>query len=277
MRACLLRGTHEHYADALLYDLEYAERTEDIRWYRKQVRQVLSRGQRVLELGSGSGRISCALARSGFCVTALDRMAPMLALLADKIEGKAIAQRIELVEADMREIPLPNASVPMVIAPFNAMMHLYSWQDLLACMTEVRRVLQPGGTFAFDVQMPDLDWLLWSRTERHGVTPITHPSTGERLIWSTNHRYDPCTQICDITIYYDPAPARGHRFVPPKRSRKRVKLTQRQIFPQELEALMAGSGMAVQSITADFSRAALHAKAASQCVVCRRDDTQRGG
>lgn len=266
----LTRGTVEHYVDAALYDLEYAQHTEDVRWYRRNAREfLLSKDAPIVELGAGTGRITCALARSGYRVIAVDRMGTMLAALTAKIEGRKIAERITVREGDMRAIPVPDASVPMVIAPFNAMMHLYTWRDLLACVKEARRILIPGGTFVFDVQLPDLAWLLWDPRERHGQTRLTHPSTGETLIWSTNHRYDPCTQVCHITIYYDPAPPPGESFVPPRRSKKRVKLAHRQIFPEELQAVLAAAGMQMQRVTADFSRRPLHAKALSQCVVCR--------
>ncbi len=271
----LARGTTEHYLDAALYDLEYADRVDDIRWYRRQARAALNRGDTILELGAGTGRITCALARSGYHVIALDAMAPMLAALSDKIEGKAIAERIDVLRGDMRRIDLADRSVPMVIAPFNAMMHLYTWEDLLACVREVRRVLKPGGTFAFDVHLPDLPWLLWSPKKRHGITRITHPTTGERLVWSANHRYDACTQICDITIYYDPAPPRGQPFVPPRRSKRRVKLAHRQIFPQELRALVHAAGLTIDTVTADFTNADLHGDALSQCVVCRAPGRRR--
>ena len=100
-----------------------------------------------------------------------------------------------------------------MIAPFNVLMHLYSWQHLLACFREVHRVLEPGGRFAFDVLLPDFEWLRWDPNERHAVTRFTHPRTGEKLIYSTNHEYDPNTQICHIRIYYDDASARAVRRV----------------------------------------------------------------
>jgi len=264
----LARGTAEHYVDAALYDAEYADRTEDIRWYRQQARRVITRGDKILELGAGSGRITCALARSGYQVVALDRMPEMLEGLRDKLAGKKIASKVEILQGDMREIPLPAGSVPMVIAPFNAMMHLYAWDDLLACMSEARRVLRPGGTFAFDVHLPDLRWLLADPKKRHGEFRFTHPTSGERLVWSTNHRYDRLTQVCHINIYYDPAPPRGQPFVPPRRPRKRVRLAHRQIFPEELRTLVQASGLKLDSVHADFTRQALHKRAVSQCVVC---------
>lgn len=266
----LAHGTAEHYQDVALYDLEYADRVQDIRWYRRVVRRVIARGDRLVELGAGSGRVTCPLARSGFSVVALDRMPEMLDALRERIAGKVIATRIEPLVGDMRAIPLPDASVELVIAPFNALLHLYTWRELLDCFEEVARVLRPGGTFVFDVLQPDLAWLTNDPKKRHGITRFTHPTTGQRLVWSTNHRYDATTQVCHIKIYYDKAPPRGTPFVPPRRSVRRVALTQRMIFPQEVRTLVHAAGLSLVSHTADFSSSPLTTDATAQCVICRR-------
>jgi ubiquinone/menaquinone biosynthesis C-methylase UbiE len=266
-------GTTDHYEDVELYDYEYADRTDDIRWYRRLSRELLPRGEeppRILELGAGTGRISCPLARDGFHVTALDRMPGMLAGLRRRIAGKEIADRIEPVEADMRELPVADQSVALAIAPFNALMHVYTWSDLRRCFEEVHRVLQPSGTFAFDVQLPDLDWLTWDPDERHAVTRFVHPVTGERLVYSTNHRYDPQTQICHIRIFYDDAPPRGRKFRPPAEPRRLVHLAHRQIFPEELRMLVAIAGFELREHSGDFKGIPLSEASESQIVVCTK-------
>jgi ubiquinone/menaquinone biosynthesis C-methylase UbiE len=270
----LLRvGSTDHYEDIELYDYEYADRTDDIRWYRRLAHDLLARDEapaRILELGAGTGRITCPLARDGFHVTALDRMPSMLAGLARRIDGKEIAERIELVEADMRALPLPDTSVALVIAPFNALMHLYTWRDLLRCFEEARRVLEPGGSFAFDVQLPDLEWLTWDPDERHAITRFVHPATGEKLVYSTNHRYDAQTQICHIRIFYDDAPPRGRKFRPPAEPRRLVHLAHRQIFPEEVRMLVATAGFELREHTGDFKAIPLSEASESQIVICTK-------
>ena len=110
-------GTTDHYEDIELYDYEYADRVDDIRFYRRLAAELLgdrAEPRRILELGAGTGRITCPLARDGFHVTALDRMPAMLAGLQRRIAGKDIAQRIEMVEGDMRELPVPDGRMARV-------------------------------------------------------------------------------------------------------------------------------------------------------------------
>lgn len=269
----LRRGTVDHYRDTALYDFEYADRDNDLLWYRELARVRAPEGP-ILELGAGTGRITCPLARDGYSMVALDSMQSMLGALRKRAKAEGLEGSIRTVVADMRALPLPDASVGMVISPFNALMHLYTWQDLLSCFREVARVLVPGGTFAFDVELPDLEWLTWDADERYAVTPFIHPETGARLVYSTNHRYDPGTQICHIRIYYDDAPLPGRRFVPPPQPNKLVHLAHRQMFPEELRLLVVTAGLELQSHTGDFEGVALGPGVQSQVVVARRSPVE---
>lgn len=271
----LARGSTEHYRDAALYDFEYDDRTVDLRWYRRLASERLATGATLLELGAGTGRITCALAKRGYGVIALDAMPTMLERLRERLAGRRMARRVQVIRGDMRAIPCASASVPMVIAPFNSLSHLYTWQDLLTCFREVHRVLAPGGVFAFDVHLPDPGWLALDSERRHFVTPFRDPQTGERRIWSTNHRYDTATQIVHIRIYYDDAPPPGRTFVPPARPRRVVHLTQRQIFPEEVRALIDAAGLCVESHGGDFREGPLSARAGYQSVVCLKPARSR--
>lgn len=268
----LHRGTVEHYRDTALYDFEYSERDNDVSWYRALAR-VRAPTRPILELGAGTGRITCPLARDGHSLVALDSMQPMLAALRKRAKDEELEGSIRTVVADMRALPEPDESIGLVISPFNALMHLYTWQDLLACFREVARVLVPGGAFAFDVEQPDLEWLTWDADERYAVTPFVHPETGARMVYSTNHRYDPGSQVCHIKIYYDDAPPPGRRFVAPQQPRKLVHLAHRQIFPEELRMLVAMAGLRLESHTGDFEGVALGPGVQSQVVIASKPGT----
>ena len=264
------RGTSDHYRDAALYDFEYRDRTDDVRWYRRLARERVG-DSKILELGAGTGRITCRLAEDGHHVVALDRMPEMLDALTERVDGSSLADRIEVIAGDMTELPVEDGSVGMVIVPFNGLMHLYTWDALLACFSEAYRVLEPDGVFAFDVELPDLAWLNWDPEARHAVTRFVHPETGDKLVYSTNHSYDPDTQVCHVRIYYDAAPAAGKRFVPPAKPKKLVHLAHRQIFPEEIRALVSQAGFTLESLTGDFIGITLRTGVQSQIVVCTKD------
>jgi len=267
--ADLLRaGTDEHYLDAPLYDFEYGDRTHDIDYYLALADEL--RADEVVEIGAGTGRIAIPLAAAGHRVVAVDRMPEMLAALTAKLaRGPAeVAARIAVRRGDTHALPVDADSVPLVIAPFNVWMHLYTWDALLAALREARRVLRPGGQLAFDVQLPDVHWLTWDPDERHAVTRFRHPVTDEPLIYSTNHTYDPATQVCHVRIFYDRPPPKGRRISGGTPVRV-VHLAHRQYFPEELRALVHAAGLELLR-HGDWDGGPLRAGTDSQVVVARR-------
>ncbi len=269
----LAKGTTDHYIDPVLYDFEYVDQDDDVDWYGALADERAS-GRTILELGVGSGRIAIPIAQAGHRLIGLDRMPSMLGHLETKLQrlaqaGEPVKGSIEMLVGDMTDIPLPDASVGLVIAPFNCLMHLYTWQQLLACFRSAFRVLEPGGTFAFDVLLPDFEWLNLDPQERHSVTRFVHPRTGEKMVYSTNHTYDPDTQICHIRIYYDDATGTG-RFRPKGEPKQLVHLAHRQIFPEEARALLAWAGFEIESQTGDFLDLALTRDVEVQVFVCRK-------
>lgn len=271
----LERGTTDHYLDPLLYDFEYTDQRDDVEWYCGLAFQRAG-GKTILELGAGSGRITIPIAQDGHTIIALDRMPVMLEHLRTKLEllaqaNEAVPGVIETRVGEMLELPLADASVGLVIAPFNVLMHLYTWRDLLACFREVYRVLEPGGVFGFDVLLPDFEWLRLDPLERHAVTAFEHPRTGERMFYSTNHDYDPDTQICHIRLHYD-RNVTG-RLRPGIDTVETVHLAHRQIFPEELRALLGIVGFEIESQTGDFLDLALTSDVEVQVLVCTKPDS----
>jgi SAM-dependent methyltransferase len=269
-------GSREHYADAALYDYEYRRRRADVSFYRALARQ---RGaDRVLELGAGTGRVTVPLARDGHHVVALDQAPAMLDRLRARVARlpAAVARRITPVAGDLRTFTVGGSRFPLAIAAFNVLEHLYTRGEVTACLQRIAAHLAPGGAFAFDVQLPDLAWLARDPTRRWARTRFTDPTTGRAMVYSTNHDYDPVSQIALIRLYYEPADAdatdddrrraRG-RATPPPGARV-VKLSQRKFFPAELEALIAYAGFRVIARYGDFSFRPLDASAESQVVVC---------
>jgi SAM-dependent methyltransferase len=270
-------GSREHYADAALYDYEYRRRRADVVFYRDLARKRLGAGGRILELGAGSGRVTIPLARAGFEVVAMDGSPAMLAKLRARVAAlpSAVANRITVVEGDLRQFAIkPGARsgklqrFPLVIAVFNVLEHLYTRVEVDACLRCVAAHLAPGGAFAFDVQLPDLAWLLRDPTKRWAKTRFTDPTTGRAMFYSTNHDYDQVGQIALIRLYSEPVDGKGPT--------KIVKLSQRKFFPAELEALVAHAGLRVVERYGDFGWRPLDGTAESQVLVCEAPISRRG-
>ena len=261
----LTRGSREHYDDVELYDYEYRRRRRDVHFYRSFADTHQPGGATILELACGSGRLTRELSRGGHRVCAFDASRSMLARADKRLRhtGRAARARVFLFAADLREFAL-RQRFSLAIAAFNSMEHLYTRLDMQMCLARVREHLQPQGVFVFDVQMPDLAWLVRDPDKRWAKTRFRHPRTGQRLEYSTNHDYDPVRQIAYIRIYYRPVEPG------PLRREKVVHLTQRKYYPAELEALVAHAGFRVEKHLGDFRGEPLDAGVESQVLVCRR-------
>ncbi|MFF2748336.1 methyltransferase domain-containing protein [Kitasatospora sp. NPDC058048] len=106
----------------------------------------------VLELGAGHGRDALHLARTGFRVLAADFSPTALHQLRTAATDQGLADRLSVLAHDVRDpLPLPDASVDAVFAHMLLCMAL-STEEIEALVTEVRRVLRPGGTFVHTVR-----------------------------------------------------------------------------------------------------------------------------
>jgi len=103
---------------------------------------VAGAGQ-VLDVGSGSGRLTVALARAGAEVTGMDTSAERLAGAGRRAEKAGV--RLTLVEADMEEpLPFADASFDAVTSRLSLMIP----RDAVPTLRELGRVLRPGGRIA---------------------------------------------------------------------------------------------------------------------------------
>lgn len=111
----------------------------------------LAAGARVLELGVGTGRLAIPLAARGLTVVGLDASGEMLGALRAKPGG----ERVEVVEADMGEIPdSVDGDFGLVYVVVNTLFNLASAMGQQACIRRVAELLGPGGRLVVEAFVP---------------------------------------------------------------------------------------------------------------------------
>jgi SAM-dependent methyltransferase len=107
---------------------------------------AVARGAEVLDAGSGLGGPSRYLAEALGChVTGLD-LSPLFVAISRRLaEAAALAGRVRYETGDLLALPFPAASFDLVWTQHAAM----NIADRDAQHTGIRRVLRPGGRFAF--------------------------------------------------------------------------------------------------------------------------------
>jgi ubiquinone/menaquinone biosynthesis C-methylase UbiE len=97
----------------------------------------------VLDVGCGTGtavRAAAQVVTEGR-VVGIDPTPAMLRIAEEQTAAAAERERIEFQEGSAEAIPMPDASVSLVLA-INSIHH---WQDWARGLQEVKRVLAPGG------------------------------------------------------------------------------------------------------------------------------------
>jgi SAM-dependent methyltransferase len=238
------------FQDAALYDWEYRRRRDDVRFYGTLAGE---RGGPILDLGCGTGRLTVPLLRDGHVVVGVDRAAPMLARAAARLArlSAPVRRRALLVRGDFLSLPLrPRPHFALAVMAFHGVQHLHTDAQLVAFFRAVRRLLIPGGWFAFDVFAPDAPFLARPSGRRFDRTVFRHPSTGQRLAYSISQRLDhpqaidagpPPDRVNRVnprrlimTFHYQPLDGRGR----PQGRERHVRLAHRLLSPDEVARLL---------------------------------------
>lgn len=243
----------DNYAlDAELYDIVYADYTDDIAFY---VEAVQRSGGPCLELACGTGRILIPTAETGVEIIGIDISKPMIARAKRKVNAlsPAIRANITLREGDMRSFHFER-QFALITIPFRAFLHLMQVEDQIAALHTIGRHLAPGGQLVLNFFDPSLEYIMAHSGPLGGALHTTgesfvDPRTGNLLIeWATIN-YNQALQRIDQYFIYDEVDARG-RVV----GRLYRNLELRYCFRWEFEHLLHRCGFEVQALYGSFDR-----------------------
>jgi SAM-dependent methyltransferase len=244
---------------ARFYDLEYSLKEDDLPFYLDLADRFAGP---ILEIGAGTGRVTFELGNAGHAIWGIDDSAKMLAIAARKLkEWPDAAERVHLVQADMRDFALP-VKFGLCIIPFRAFLHNLSQEEQLASLAAIHRHLKPGGVLAFDLFVP-LHQVLGQR-EWQVEIPADELADPEQGVSLTAHiRHDPARQLLSIRNTYHRTGRAG------RPGESSAVMRYRYIYRYEMEALLALSGFAVEELYGGFRGEAYDYHSGVMCFVAR--------
>ncbi|HEX4206005.1 MAG TPA: bifunctional 2-polyprenyl-6-hydroxyphenol methylase/3-demethylubiquinol 3-O-methyltransferase UbiG [Ktedonobacteraceae bacterium] len=144
------------------------------------VTRVLGRGalhqQQILEVGCGGGLISEELARRGAQVIGVDPSPAALATARAHTQQSGLGSQTHFLQAAAEALPFAAGSFSVIVC-LDVLEHVH---DLHTTISEIARVLAPGGVFVFDtinrtlMARIALIWVGERFFQRNGLVPGLH-------------------------------------------------------------------------------------------------------
>lgn len=213
----------------------------------------------LIDLACGTGTMTIPLARElrqyhpFGRVGGIDRSPQMLRMAREH------DATIDWVVGDMRAPPVAGL-FDGAVCTFNVLQELQSDEDLYRAFAAVRRLLSPGGFYAFDIYQPNLEWL--NAVHHDHLSRIGTDRQGRTLEVREDKHYDPASKI--VTLDWRLHRTGRTREPPLARLRHRV----RQFFPSDVERLLDAAGLAIRQRYGDFDKTSFAARSKKQILVC---------
>ena len=170
------------------YDLWAAGMKEDVPFYVELAKEA---DGPVAELAVGTGRVAIPVAReTGKRVLGFDLSPAMLAIARERVAEAGVD--VELHEQDMREFALDEPAA-LVYCPFRALLHLSNWADRRLVFERVAAALKPGGRFAWNTFVFDMEIAMYLQGR-------LRPHSPDSPIWEFTE-YDQTENRIDIRAW----------------------------------------------------------------------------
>ncbi len=251
-------GWHGWDDYAPFYDWENARTMgrQDVRFWQDLARRE---GGPVLELGSGTGRLTIPVARTGVPVVGLDRSRPMVAFARRRARRLPVATRPRLALGDIRALPFARSTFRAVMAPYGMLQSLTTDADLEGTLGEARRVLVPRGVLGIDL-VPDLP--AWDEYDRRVRFRGTNRA-GARVTLVESVRQDRRRGLTVFDQEY-----REHRGR--QASTRRFTLTFRTLPLPEMVARVEAAGFRATAVLGDYRGKAWDLRAEAWLILAAR-------
>lgn len=194
---------------------------------------------KILEIGAGTGRITIPLAKREVNITALDISPQMLKAL--KVKAKKENIKIKTICADMRSFKL-REKFDAVIITYRTFQHMYSVDDQIKALKNIKKHLKPNGLLIFDVYNPNLNYIQKGNWQWRKDSTIKLLDAKQEVKIYYRNRYDMGEQM----MYQE-------FLIKHSNGRKNIAfLKMRFFFRFEIDHLLRLTGFKVKNLYGDF-------------------------
>ena len=233
---------------AELYDVSVPDWDGEIDFYRKFAREVKARGQSVLEVACGTGRVTLRLAQEGVHIVGTDLDEEMLKVARTKSEG---VPNVGWERGDMRSFDL-GQRFGLIIMPGHSFQYMCTPEDQVQALEAFKRHLTPDGTLIIHLDHQSVDWLGDLLRDLGGKfesgDEVKHPRMGHTVRKANAWRYERSTQTATVIRRWEELDESGMVV----QTWERGPMALHCVFRFEMEHLLARTGFQNRIVYGDF-------------------------
>jgi ubiquinone/menaquinone biosynthesis C-methylase UbiE len=233
---------------AELYDTVVPDWDGELDFYREFAYIARERGQSVLEVACGTGRVTLRLAREGVNIVGTDLDEEMLNVARRKSEG---IPNVGWVRCDMRSLDL-GRRFGLILIPGHSFQFMCTPEDQVKALENFHRHLTSDGILIVHVNFDSVSWLgdllgdLGGKSKQ--VSEVIHPQTRHMIRKSNAWTYEPSTQTAKAITRWEELSKDG----PVLRTWENKPKALHVVFPFEMEHLLARTGFREWTVYGDF-------------------------
>lgn len=250
------------------YDAAVPDWPGEIGFYLDAAQWATARGEGVLELACGTGRVALRLAQAGAEVVGLDLSGDMLAVAGSKSMG---VKNVQWVEADMRTFAL-DRTFGLILVPGHAFHNLLTPTDQADCLSCAWKHLSPGGMLVLHLDHQDVGWLGDLVRARGGVfeeeETFVRPKTGNTVRAFRAWTYERSTQTATCRTRWEETDSDGETV----EARETEPIRLHCLFRFEVEHLLVRTGFEIRATYGDFLARPLDDESSEMIWVARRPE-----
>ena len=206
----------------------------------------------VLELASGTGRLSKYITDLGLPYTGIDNSQSFL-----DVSIKNLGSSGTFLLRDMRDFHL-NKKFNFIFIGFNSFLHNLTDKDAVSCLTSIKTHLNDGGLFLLSIFQPDHSFLY--RDEYLYEARTFFDYHGKQCRMMERNSFDDETQINSLTWQLE---------IDGDLSDETYSFKQRMYYPHKMDLLFQETGFSIQEKFGDWNMNPLGEESPLQIYICK--------
>ncbi|MAJ45061.1 MAG: hypothetical protein CMF96_10010 [Candidatus Marinimicrobia bacterium] len=199
-------------------------------------------GNEVLELASGTGRVSIPLLKEGLNITGID-LSKSFCDYALKQSSNHGFDNAKFIHGNITKFNLKKRFDIIIIA-YNSLLHLLKNEQVEACFKCVKNHLKANGKFYIDIYMPSPLHYYRPENLRYSTIEYFDSQINEEVTIEETNNYDPDKEINQLTWYYS------------SKTKKDFLISQfstRMYWPDTMNRMLIEAGFEILNLWGDYN------------------------